>query len=65
MVERNLRRAKDQSKKVVFDTRRIKRVPDMAIYREIIARAPKIKDLEKVIFINRHRECIDIYNRKK
>ena len=62
-VERNLRRAKKQSGYIVFDSVRIKKVPDMAIRREILAKAPLITGIQKVIFINRKRECVDIYKR--
>ena len=62
-VEKNLRRAKDQSDKVVFDSARIKRIPDVAIQREISAKAPLISGISEVIFVNRKRECIDIYKK--
>ena len=62
-VERNLRRAKKQSGYIVFDSVRIKKVPDMAIRREILAKAPLISGIQKIIFINRKRECVDIYKR--
>lgn len=62
-VERNLRRAKNQSNYVVFDSIRMKKVPDFAIKREILAKAPLITDIREIIFINRKRECIDIYKK--
>lgn len=64
-VERNLRRGKHQSSFIVFDSQRFKRIPDFAIKQEILSRAPKITDIDKIIFINRHRECIDIYTKKR
>ena len=62
-VERNLRRAKNQSGFIVFDSARMKRVPDFAIKREILAKAPLISGVREIIFVNRKRECIDIYKR--
>ena len=64
-VERNLRRAKNQSDRVVFDSIRMKKTPDFAIQREILSKAPHISRLRKVVFINRKRECIDIYQKKR
>ena len=62
-VERNLRRGKDQSNKIVFDSRRMKGLPDEAIIREILSKAPFISDIECVRYINKHGKSIDIYNR--
>ena len=64
-VEKNLRRAKNQSSLIIFDSIRIKKIPDFAIEREILAKAPLIKSIERIIFINKHRECIDIYAKKR
>ena len=62
-VERNLRRAKEQSDHVVFDSIRMKKIPDFAIKREISSKAPFIFGIREVIFVNRRRECIDIYKK--
>lgn len=62
-VERNLRRAKAQSDRVVFDSARMKKVPDFAIRREILTKAPLITSIKEIIFVNRKRECIDIYKK--
>ena len=64
-VERNLRRAKAQSDRVVFDSARMKKVPDIAIKREILAKAPLITSIKEIIFVSRKRECIDIYKKKR
>ena len=63
LVEKNLRRAKNQSCNIVFDSLRVKDIPDFAIEREILSKAPKITAIDRIIFINRHRECIDIYKK--
>ena len=62
-VERNLRRAKNQSCNIVFNTIRMKKIPDTAIKRETSAKAPFISNIHKIILINRKRECIDIYQK--
>lgn len=62
-VERNLRHAKSQSDRIVFDSMRIKKLPDAAIQREILAKAPLISGISEIIFVNRRRECIDIYKK--
>ena len=62
-VERNLRRGKNQSSRIVFDSRRMKGVPDKAIMREILSKAHFITDIDKIIYINKHGDCIDIYNK--
>lgn len=64
-IERNLRKAKIQPDRIVLDSLRIKNIPDSAIQREILAKAPLISGIRDVIFINRKRQCIDIYNTKR
>jgi len=63
-IERNLRRAKKQSNLIVIDSIRMKSFPDYVIKREILAKAPLISNIRDIIFINRKRECIDIYHKK-
>ena len=60
LVERNLRYAVDQSDSVVFDSRRVHRIPDKAIARELSAKLPYIRGLKRIKFVNRHGEVIDI-----
>ena len=59
-IERNLRRGSKQSENIIFDSRRMKRVPDEAILREVRTKAQHIKKLKRIIFINRHGQIIDI-----
>lgn len=59
-VERNLKRGKWQSCRIIFDSRRMKYVPDKAIERELRRRFAEIKEIEKIKFINRHGQVIDI-----
>lgn len=51
-VERNLRRAKNQSSRIVFDSRRMKGVPDEAIMREMLSKVPLISGISRSISIN-------------
>lgn len=60
VVERNLRRAAKKSRNVVFDSRRIKKIPDTAIERELSVQLKYIKNIDSVKFINRHAKIIDI-----
>lgn len=60
-VERNLKRGKWQSCRIVFDSRRMKNVPDKTIERELRKRFAEIKEIEKIKFINRHGQMIDIF----
>jgi hypothetical protein len=53
-VERNLKKAVRQSRNVVFDSRRMKRIPDTAILRELTAKSLANKALKRVMFVNRH-----------
>jgi hypothetical protein len=59
-VERNLKRGRWQSSKIVFDSRRMKKVPDKAIERELRQRIKEIPDVEQIKFVNRHSKIIDI-----
>jgi len=60
LVQRNLREAVGQSDSVVFDSRRIHRIPDKAIARELAARLPHIKGLRRIKFVNRNGDVVDI-----
>lgn len=60
-VEKNLRKAMNQSNCVIFDSRRMKEVPDHAIERELrICASGRIKKLKRLLFINRKAQVIDI-----
>lgn len=59
-VERNLKRAKWQSSRVVLDSRRMKYVPDKAIERELRKWFAEMKEINWIKFINRRAEVIDI-----
>lgn len=65
MVEQNLRRALKQSENVIFDSRRMKQIPDHAIERELCKWGKELKSLERLLFINRRGEVIDILGNYK
>ena len=58
-IERNLKRARWQSG-IVFDSRRMKNLPDAAIERELRKCAASINGVRRVLFVNRHGVVIDI-----
>lgn len=60
-VERNLRKACEQSRLVVFDSRRLKGIPDSAVERELRTCAEKrLTKLDRLIFVNKRRSVIEI-----
>lgn len=59
-IEKNIRKALHQAKCVVFDSRRMKQVPDRQIERELRKCAEKFRAMRHLLFINRHGEVIDI-----
>ena len=59
-VQENLRRALHQSRYVVFDSRRMKRIPDAAIERELRKWGKEMKELRGLLFVNRHGQVITI-----
>ena len=60
VVERNLKKARWQSGNIVFDSRRMKRVPDAAIARELSKWLHEMKGIDRIKFVNRHGGVIDI-----
>lgn len=59
-VERNLRRAAKKSRNVIFDSRRMKKIPDNAIERELSVQLKSIRKIDQIKLINRHARAIDI-----
>ena len=58
MIQKNLRRALHQSRNVIFDSRRMKNLPDKAIEREVRLRANELKTLRRLIYVNRSGEVV-------
>lgn len=60
-VERNLRKACAQSLNVVFDSARLKSIPDKAIERELRTCASgRVKQLKHLLFVNKRHKVIEI-----
>ena len=59
-VQRTLRDALRQSSNVVFNSRRMKSLPDKAIERELRKWAGELKRLDKLLFVGRGGAVIDI-----
>ena len=59
-VERNLKRARWQSGNIVFDSRRMKGIPDAAIERELRKWSSELSGVSHVLFVNRHGVVIDV-----
>lgn len=60
-IEKNVRRACEQSSNVVFDSKRLKGLPDEAVEQELRSCANgRVRELKHLIFVNRHRKVIDI-----
>ena len=59
-VERNLKRGRWQSENLVFDCRRMKKLPDTAIQREVEKQAFLLSGIKRVLYIDKHGNVIDI-----
>ena len=59
-VRKTLRSALGQSRNIIFDSRRIKGVPDFKIERELRKQAEAIRQIRRLVFVNKKREVIDI-----
>jgi hypothetical protein len=59
-VEDNLKKALRQSHSIIFDSRRMKKLPDKVIQRELSAQLRKSKKIHRIMFVNRHGQVIDI-----
>jgi hypothetical protein len=60
VVERNLKKARWQSGSIVFDSRRMKKVPDTAIARELSKWLREMPKLDSILFVNRHGTVVEI-----
>lgn len=59
-IERNLKKAYHQSAYIVFDSRRMGRLPDASIQQELAKQYQLTKNIRCILFINRRDEVIDI-----
>ncbi len=59
-VERNLKKAYKQSNNIIFDSHRMGRLPDKSIQKELVKQFKLTKNIERIIFVNRKRQIVDI-----
>ncbi len=59
-IERNLKRARWQSENIIFDCRRMKKLPEKAIEREVEKQAFTIARINRLILITKRGIIIDI-----
>jgi hypothetical protein len=59
-IENNLKKANRQSKNIIIDSQRVRRIPDKKIQAFLLARLQSQKSIERLLFVNRRREVIDI-----
>ena len=58
-VERNLKKATKQSSRIIFDCRRMKKIPSFKIRREVERQLKRSKAIDEIIFIDKHGKTID------
>lgn len=59
-IDRNLRRALRQSRRIIIDSRRMKDLPDATVERELRKHARDMRSIERLVFVNHRGEVIDI-----
>jgi hypothetical protein len=59
-VERNLKRAYHQSNSIVFDSRRMKRLTDKSIKKELLKQFRLTKKVKRLLFVDRRGRVVDI-----
>jgi len=59
-IAKNLRRGSHQPDKIIFDSRRMKNIPDRIIEQELSRQLRYIAKITKIKFVNRHGAVIDI-----
>ena len=52
VIEKNLRKALHQAKNVIFDARRMKKLPDMVIEREVRKWGFELRTIKHLIYVN-------------
>ena len=59
-IDKNIRKALHQASCVVFDSRRMKRIPDAVVERELRKSALGLKRMRHLLFVNKKGRVIDI-----
>ena len=59
-ILKNLKEAEQQAERVILDSRRMKKVPDVAILREIRKQIPMAQGLKSIKYISKAGKIVDI-----
>ena len=59
-IERNLKRARWQSPNIVFDSRRMHRLPENAIRQAVQKQLEKVKGISKLLYVDKQGNVIDM-----
>lgn len=59
-IENNLKKANRQSAYIIIDSQRVKHLPDKKIQEFLVSRLRAQKSIERLLFITRQRDVIDI-----
>lgn len=59
-IQNNLIKANRQSRNIIIDSQRVRRVPDHKIQQYLLTRFKREKTIDRLLFVNRRREVIDI-----
>ena len=59
-VERNLKRGRWQSENIIFDSRRMKKLPNAPIEREVRKQAFAVPRIKRLRYVNKRGQIIDI-----
>lgn len=59
-IRKNLRKALGQSRNIIFDSQRIKGASDLGVERELRKQAIAMRQIRRLLFVNKRREVIDI-----
>ena len=59
-VDKNVRKALHQAKCIVFDSRRMKNMPDATVERELRKSVKVLRSVRRLLFVNRNGEVVDI-----
>ena len=60
VIEKNIRKALKQADCVVFDSRRMKKLPDATIEREVRKWSGELRSLRRMIYVNRRGDILVI-----
>ena len=59
-IERNLKRGRWQSSNIIFDSRRMKTLPDKVILREVTKQSSELSGIARLLYVDKHGQVIDV-----